>query len=226
MRFEGFDPRALNFLKSLVRHNDKDWFDPRKDQFETLLKAPLVALVSDLGARLAETFPHIIFDPKKSPLRIYRDVRFTNDKSPYKAYVGAHFKNRRSKAKDESPTFYLHIEPGRVFVNGGVHTPTNNQLAQFREFVTRHSARFEAVVGSPQFRQRFGTIQGERLSRAPKGFAPDHPMIEALKCKQLLVTTTFDDGAVTKATFAEKVAAALTPMKPFTDMLDHVFALW
>ncbi|MGN6493274.1 MAG: DUF2461 family protein, partial [Agriterribacter sp.] len=40
-RFPGFSPAALTFLRNLKRNNRRDWFQPRKEQYETLIKQPM-----------------------------------------------------------------------------------------------------------------------------------------------------------------------------------------
>lgn len=42
-RFAGFQPEAIQFLLELAVNNDRSWFQPRKTDYERLLKAPSVA---------------------------------------------------------------------------------------------------------------------------------------------------------------------------------------
>jgi uncharacterized protein (DUF2461 family) len=42
-----------------------------------------------LGERFAARGIPLVADPSRSPFRIYRDTRFSNDKSPYKTNVSA-----------------------------------------------------------------------------------------------------------------------------------------
>ena len=80
--FTGFKPEAIQFLVDLAAHNERDWFQPRKADYERLLKEPMELLVADLGERFrAEGIP-LEPDPRRSVFRIYRDTRFSKDKSP------------------------------------------------------------------------------------------------------------------------------------------------
>src|SRR6266566_1915299 len=88
--FEGFSPDAVRFLLELRANNDRAWFQPRKGEYERLLKEPLEALCMVLGERFAARKIPLRADAR-SPFRIYRDVRFSKDKSPYKTYVSASF---------------------------------------------------------------------------------------------------------------------------------------
>ena len=38
--FPGFSPDTLTFLRNLKRNNRREWFQPRKEQYETLIKIP------------------------------------------------------------------------------------------------------------------------------------------------------------------------------------------
>ncbi|HEV2964391.1 MAG TPA: DUF2461 family protein, partial [Candidatus Angelobacter sp.] len=39
-KFPGFSPDALTFLRNLQRNNRREWFQPRKEKYEALIKAP------------------------------------------------------------------------------------------------------------------------------------------------------------------------------------------
>ncbi len=89
--FRGFDPAAIEFLAELAANNDRAWFQPRKADYERLVKEPLEALVAELAERLDARGIPLHADPKRSIFRIYRDTRFSKDKSPYKTHLGASF---------------------------------------------------------------------------------------------------------------------------------------
>ena len=89
--FSGFSPEAIQFLADLAANNDRAWFQPRKADYERLLKEPLEALVAALAERFEARGIPLQADPKRSIFRIYRDTRFSKDKSPYKTNVGASF---------------------------------------------------------------------------------------------------------------------------------------
>ena len=81
--------RPCGILADLAEHNDRTWFQPRKADYERLLKEPMEGLVVALGERFASRGIPIEADPRHSIFRIYRDVRFSKDKSPYKTHVSA-----------------------------------------------------------------------------------------------------------------------------------------
>lgn len=81
--FTGFRPEAIDFLADLAQNNERSWFQPRKAEFERLLKEPLEALVAALADRFAARDIPLDADPRRSIFRIYRDTRFSKDKSPH-----------------------------------------------------------------------------------------------------------------------------------------------
>ena len=109
--FPGFSPEALKFLRGLERNNRREWFQPRKETFETLVKAPMTQLVEAVNAELLRFAPDHITDPKKSVYRIYRDTRFSADKTPYKTHIAAIFPPRGLE-KHASAGFYFHVSRG------------------------------------------------------------------------------------------------------------------
>lgn len=86
-----FDRRAIDFLSELALNNDRAWFQPRKAEYERLLRDPLAELCQRLAGEFATRGIPLAADAARSPFRIYRDVRFSRDKTPYKTHVSASF---------------------------------------------------------------------------------------------------------------------------------------
>lgn len=190
--FSGFTPEAMQFLVDLAGNNERPWFQARKDQYERLLKEPLEALCVALAERFEARGLPLRADPKKSPFRIYRDVRFSKDKSPYKTNLGADFPYvdpRAGGGDGEGPHSagggYVHISPSESFVGGGMWHPEPSRLAAFRALVDSDPETVLAAIEEPGFVARFGKINGDKLKRVPTGYAPDHPHAELLKHKDV-----------------------------------------
>ena len=86
-----FGPDALKFLRALKRNNRREWFQPRKDQYDSVVRAPMEAVVERLAIDMRAFAPEVVVDPKKAIFRIYRDTRFSDDKTPYKTNIAASF---------------------------------------------------------------------------------------------------------------------------------------
>ena len=167
--FRGFHPDALQFLADLADNNDREWFKPRKADYERLLKQPFEALCVALAERFEERDLPLRADPNKSPFRIYRDVRFSKDKSPYKTGQGADFPWIDSEDDVSRPRGavggYFHFAPGDIFVGGGMWRPERERLAAFREKVDRDPNGVLKAIEDDRFRSVFGSVTGESLTR-------------------------------------------------------------
>ena len=167
-------------------------------------------------------------DPARSPFRIYRDVRFSKDKSPYKTNVGASF----PWAGDGGGVGgYFHLEPGGIFVGGGMWHPAPARLAAWRNAVTTNPALVHAAVEDAGFVATFGTVDGERLKRAPTGFSPDHPDIELLKLKDVTFGRPLSDEDVLAPDLPATIAETLADAVPLLRLLaglpgDEAGARW
>lgn len=219
--FEGFPKEGIAFLKKLKRNNNREWFAAHKEEFEDTVKFPMQCLIASLEPLFAGFAPEFDVNPKKSLFRIYRDTRFSRDKTPYKTHIAAHFELRRKPRIMDGAGFYLHIEPGEVFLGGGIYMPDNDQLKKIRRAVSEYPSEFLAVIASPKFKKHFGTIQGSKLSRPPKGFSADDPMIEYLKLKQFFAGVEWKEETCYKKDFAGRVAAVSKEITPFINFLNE-----
>lgn len=193
-----FDAELFKFLRDLRRNNRRDWFQNNKERYEEHVKHPSLQFISDFGPRLRKISSNFDADPRPvggSLFRIYRDVRFSKDKSPYKTSVGIQFRHR--KAKDvHCPGFYLHLEPDSSFVGLGIWHPDGPTLKNIRAYLEDNPTKWKRTIGSNSFRQSF-QLSGESLKRAPKGYDPDHPLIEDLKRKDYIAFTELSESTLT-----------------------------
>ena len=231
--FQGFSRDALQFLVDLALNNDRAWFQPRKADYERLLKEPLEALIADLAVELDKRSIPLRADPKKSPFRIYRDTRFSKDKSPYKTHVAASFPwvGRGDATSDgESERHgggYFHLSPQGTYMGGGMWHPEPARLAAFRRAVDQDTAATLEVLNEPGFVAHFEHISsdGDSLKRMPQGYAPDHPQAELLKMKNITFGRELSEKeALSKelpAILADDFAAAV-PVMAFLASLDVV----
>lgn len=202
-----FTPATFKFLRDLSAYNNRDWFNDNKDRFVGEVKEPALAFIVDFGARLQKISPHFISDPRPvggSLFRIYRDVRFSKDKSPYKTHVGLHFRHRAGKDA-YTPGFYLHLEPRGSFVGLGLWHPDNPTLKLIRDSLVADPSRWKKAVGGKTFLKDF-TVSGDSLKRPPKGYDPDHPLIEILKMKDFTAFAPLTQKQVTSPGFLDEFA--------------------
>src|SRR6476661_8907675 len=133
--FAGFSPKALRFLRGLRRHNDRDWFESHRTEYEVCVRDPMRGLVEEMDVRLARMAPEMMGEPRRSIFRIHRDVRFSTDKSPFKTHAAAQFYHRGAgrgagvDAVGAGASFYFHLDPAESFVAGGIWMPARPALA-------------------------------------------------------------------------------------------------
>lgn len=230
--FAGFDPEAIRFLLELRANNERSWFQPRKAEYERLLKLPLEALCSDLGERFrARRIP--LRADAGSPFRIYRDVRFSKDKSPYKTHISASFPwaadeaPARPRSRTESvhhPGGYFHFAPDEGYVGGGIWHPARPYLDAWRSAVANDPKRIRTLVDAPAFRTAFGALDGDRLKRMPPGYPADHPQAELLTLKDVLFGRSLTDDEVLSPDLPDLLADAFATASPFLRYLASLAA--
>ena len=218
--FSAFPKEGLQFLRTLKRNNNREWFQEHKSIYENSVKRPMMDLVDTLANDFRKFAPEMVASPKVSIYRIYRDTRFSNDKSPYKTHIAAVFP-RTGLGKHEGAGFYLHIAPSEIFIGGGLYMPLPEDLSSVRQKIADDVAAFQKIIGGRQFRNLFGHLSGERLSRVPRGFPAGHRAAEFLKYKQYLAGRRQPASAATSESFYRQVVETFRTMTPFIRFLNE-----
>jgi uncharacterized protein (TIGR02453 family) len=222
-RFPGFSPDALAFLRALKRNNRREWFQPRKEKYEALIKLPMLELVECVNHELARFAPQYITVPQKSVYRIYRDTRFSKDKTPYKTHISAIFP-RSNAVKREGAVFYFHFTEKELLVFGGVYSPERDELLAYRTLLQEHYEEFQALLSGKQLKRTLGGLQGEQLSRMPKGFPVDHPAEALLRQRQWYLEGVLDIKLLTSRKLPSEIARHFELMTPIVEFLNRPFA--
>ena len=217
--FSAFPDQGLQFLHSLKRNNNRDWFQSHKGIYEQYVKQPMTELIAALAQEFQKFAPEMLASPKVSAYRIYRDTRFSKDKSPYKAHVAAVFP-RSGLGKHEGAGFYLHISPEELLIGGGLYMPLPEDLNAVRNHIVDHPDRFFAILEHDRFRKIFGSLGGDRLRRVPQGFPVDHVAADYLKYKQFLAARNFPPRAATTPRFYKLVLETFQAMLPLVRFLN------
>ena len=211
-----FTPAIFEFLAELAANNNRDWFAQNKPRYEAEVKAPALRFISDFAPHLARISARFRADPRAhggSLFRIYRDTRFSRDKSPYKTHTGIHF--RHEAAKDaHAPGFYLHVEPGQVFVGCGVWRPGGPALRRIREAIDENPEAWLRASRDEGFRASF-ELSGDSLVRAPKGYGVDHPLIVDLRRKDFIGVAHLSEREVSSEGFLEMFSGLCRDAAPF-----------
>ncbi|MBI4521241.1 MAG: DUF2461 domain-containing protein [Gemmatimonadetes bacterium] len=217
-----FSPDLFRFLKSVKRHNTREWFLAHKPQYERDVRDPALRFIADFGARLQRVAPQFVAIPKPvggSLFRIHRDVRFAADKRPYKTHVGIYFPHRQVGRDVHAPVFYLHLEPDGCFAGAGLWHPGTPALGAVRDAIVSRPGEWRRVL-------RAVTLSDEdRLARPPRGYDPSHPFVEDLKRKDFLAVAMLPEARVCRAGFVDDFADVCGGMRPLVEFLTKAVGL-
>jgi uncharacterized protein (TIGR02453 family) len=208
-----FPPEAITFLKGLEKHNNREWFQPRKETFDTKLKEPMLAFVESINAELLKFAPEHITEPKKAVYRIYRDTRFSKDKTPYKTHLGAIFP-RRGLGKDAGAGYYFHVSSKGVGVACGAYAPGPEELRKIRPFIADNHKLVRAS------NKLMGSVQGTTLTRVPKGFDAEHPAADLIKMKQWYWWVELDLALATSPKLKAEIVKRFRSIAPMVELLN------
>ena len=221
-----FTPKLFRFLRDLKKNNNKLWFEENKERYREDVRDPFLDFIADFAPRLRKINPYFIADPRPlggSLFRIYRDVRFSRDKTPYKTMAAAQFNHEKGK-NVHAPGFYLHLEPGEVFAGAGIWRPDAKTAYMVRNAIANNPAKFKRILAARAFKQ-YCTITGDKLIRPPKGFDPEHPLIEYLKYKDFLVMTPLTEKDVCSPGFLDQFTVLSRAYAPLVMFLAEALAL-
>jgi len=210
--------KSLDFLKDLAKNNNRDWFQTNKTRYEVDLKKPFEDFVGQIIQEIRKVDERVTVEPKKAIFRIHRDTRFSKDKTPYKNNVGAIIS---PKGKDE-PGLYIHIEHGMLMLGGGAYFLEKEQLYKVRQQIMMHSEQFHDIINKVAFKEKFGTIQGEKNKKLPVEFQEAAVQQPLLYNKQFYAMAELDPKEVLREDAVGFVLEYYKAIKPLNDFLLEV----
>jgi uncharacterized protein (TIGR02453 family) len=211
---------VLDFLSELEKNNARPWFEDHRDGY-LIAKDLFEDLVNEVIAEYRPVENLGGLSAKDCVMRIFRDMRFSKDKLPYRTSMAASI--AAGGRKSGRIPYYLHLEPhNRSMIAGGLYMPEPEQITRFREAVSRRPESFKAIIDDPVFKQYFGSLDGDRLKTAPKGFAPDHPEIQLLRLKNVVAAHALTDEAVLADGLTTHIVKGFTALKPLLDYLNEL----
>lgn len=174
MAFAGFPPDALDFYERLSVDNTRDFWQANKETYVAAVKQP----VEELCTALEDYGPFHVFRP-------YNDMRFAKDRPPYKTHQGAYGESEGGAG------FYFQLSAEGLMCGTGYYSMATDQLARFRSSVDADAtgAQIARIVADVAGRYEIGAIS--ELKTAPRGYPRDHPRIELLRRKGLMMSKQF-----------------------------------
>lgn len=214
---------TLQFLKQLAKNNTKEWFDANRKNYEAA-KADHMESVQKIIDEFCKTDTTLSSLTAKDCLfRINRDIRFSKDKSPYKINFGAYINANGKKSMNAG--YYLHIQPGKSFVGGGIYQPDTDALKKIRQEIDYNFDAFKNIVNNKKFKAVYTkgiSKDGDvSLSRPPKGYDENNPAIEFIKLKSVIAMAPLTDAQITDKKFVSTVVKAFEALHPVVVFLNN-----
>ena len=208
-RYATFKPETLRFLNQLANNNNREWFNENKSRYEEQVLDVALNFIQSMHDPLHKIAPNFTAIPKRmggSLMRVYRDTRFSKNKTPYKTNMGIQV--RHEKARDfHSRGYYVHIDPEQVFLGAGMWRPDADSLLAIRQRIAARPAEWERITGGSGFKRHW-RLGGDSLSRPPRGFDKEHPLIEDIKRKDFIAVKDLELSDATSPRFQQKVETA------------------
>lgn len=218
-----FRPEAIKFLRDLARHNDREWFTPRKSIFEAELKEPMLTIVRKITDAMIDFAPNHVRPAEKSLFRIYRDTRFSNDKRPYKTHIAAWW-SHQGLQKTSGAGYYFHVSAKEVVVAAGAYMPEKEQLAAIRHWLLENHESFRKTLQTGAIRKVFTEFEGNALTRPPKGFPAEHPAMDLVRCRQWGLSATLPTSTALDPKIAQIIIRHFKLAAPVVDALNTPIA--
>jgi uncharacterized protein (DUF2461 family) len=94
----------------------------------------------------------------------------------------------------------------------------------YRTLLQQNHEEFESLLNNKSLRKTVGQLQGEQLSRMPKGFPVDHPAEGLLRQKQWYLESTLPVSVLTTPRVVPELAKRFAVMAPMVEFLNRPFA--
>jgi uncharacterized protein (TIGR02453 family) len=215
-----FKPEMFQFLRRLKKNNRREWFAKNKGVYQQAVVEPALLFINDFAVPLSKLSPFFVADARPSRgslFRIYRDIRFSHDKRPFKTHIGIRFHHASGKDA-HAPVFYLHLEPDGCFVAAGIWHPDNAALTRVRSAIVQEPERWAAIRKKLE-------LEGDSLTRPPRGFDPKHPFVEDLKRKDFIASMAFGEAEICSKNFMKDFSAACRKMSPLVEFTTKALGL-
>lgn len=207
---------TFKFLKNLQENNHRDWFAEHKNSYQIAQKN-----AKDVFAEIHLNLQKHDQIEKSKMMRIYRDVRFSNDKTPYKA----HFANSYTRlGKELRGGYFIRIRPGESFLAGGFWEPNKDDLFRIRKEIEQDASEIRDLLNDQNYIKHFGGKfeSFSELKTAPRGFDKNHPDVDLLRKKGFVAVRNFTDQEVLSANFIFEVDQSFKALRPFFNLFSDI----
>ncbi|MDJ0770994.1 MAG: DUF2461 domain-containing protein [Ilumatobacter sp.] len=175
MAFTGIPHEAIVFYEQLEADNSKAFWEANKARFKEVVRGP----VEELCEELAEYGPFHLFRP-------HNDLRFSKNKPPYKVHQGAYGESQGGAGQ------YFHVSAQGLMCGTGYYAMAKDQLERFRAAADADGTGTEiAGIVADLTKRKYSIGAIDELKTAPRGYPKDHPRIELIRRKGLMMSKDF-----------------------------------
>lgn len=208
--FQGFSQGSVDFLWGIRFNNERSWFLAHKEEYLTLVDAPMRALADQVGRAMEEAFPRLGLSPKVS--RIYRDARRLHGRGPYKDHLWFSLR-RPGEHEGAVPCFYFELAPEYYSYGMGCYDPTPLTMAKLRARIDRDPGPLEKLARRLNRQQEF-RLEGEPYKR-PKG-DPGPLLSPWYNRRQIALSSDHNcEGLLFTPQLADQVLAGFRFLEPY-----------
>ncbi len=205
---------VFSFLNQLIENNNRDWFKVNKSTHDECRNN-----VIEFSEQLYNLLKKNNQLDNYKVFRIYRDVRFSKNKTPYKNHFGVAFHRTKPLYRGG---YYIHFEPKNSFIACGFWKPEKNDLFRIRKEIEADYDCFKSVVNHPLLIKKWGSLKGDKLKTAPKGFERNHPGIDLLRFKQFIYMKRIKDDFFFNEEFIQWVEQQFEAVKPMVNYMGDI----
>ena len=186
--FAGFPAATREFLLELRENNTREWYASNRARYDKVVKAPALAWVAAMGARLQQLDSQLVVDLRTngsgSLMRAARDTRFSKDKSPYKTNIAMMWWRGAGK-KMQHPAFGMQITPDGTDLMAGMFHFAKPMLEAYRRAVVDETLGPALLDATAAVETAGYELSGRHYKTVPRGFDRAHPLADWLKYNNL-----------------------------------------
>lgn len=196
----------------LAKKNSKNkaWFDKNKDLYESAVKAPLSALLIEIGKKYQKNLPRILVGPEK----ITRPLRPKN-RAAEEGFIksNCHFSlsEKQTSMFEWNPGIYFQLgaEKDENFFGLGLYMVSSRQTSLLRNALVEDFDVIDQIVTDRKLRKAWGELKGDVYKRFPKGYNPESPSAKYLIHKQFYLGRNYSRKEVLDPKFATQLVKDL-----------------
>ena len=208
------DSSIFSFLKDLRSNNNRNWFNENKTTFKNI-EYKIKSFASNLFDELNK---HDNIETYKV-FRIYRDIRFSKNKTPYKTNFGISFKRKKPNLRGG---YYLHLEPNKTFIAAGFWNPNKDDITRIRNEFINDADEFRTIIESKSINIIWGSMRGEVLKSAPRGFSRNETNIDLIKMKQYIFIKEYSDKNLYSDNILVQFSESFKTIRPFFNYMSDI----